>query len=286
MPLPEADSTADFSLHMCPPIFVGATVGTLARSIPYVGANRWARKIGILIACISLGIAESTPYPIASPASLLIINQTSSIMDLSTESSAYFWITLKGGIVDLLFFVTTSCFIMAGVWYSYVKIAELLVARTREILGWNYDKCPSPMQSTVLAAERQSAHPADRVINLTEDKIDSAATSCQSDDDLDNSQPRIPVAPEEDQCQSDRLFLGIECANPLSPRKCVAKYRHDMDVTIGDQLYDTRGKRVMLRAASDYATTALGSIVPTMRRTNAARLVVGGEVSLYRLATF
>ena len=81
-----------------------------------------------------LGLADTASYPIVSSASGRLLNQTSAIPDLVAKSSSNFWTALKRWPADLMFFATTATFVMGGVWYSCLEIAEFLFGKTRRSL--------------------------------------------------------------------------------------------------------------------------------------------------------
>ena len=172
-----------------------------------------------------LGIAESTPYSILPTTSDIISDKTSEIAELATESSSNFRTALQGWIVDL-FRIATAFFLMAGVWLAYLEIAEFLVSITRQLLGRN-----RPL----------GEKPRDRAPVIVDDKIDSAATSGKSGDETEVPARRVPDIRDGDQCRPDQLYLGAEGPRHLSPRKCPTKYKHEMNVTIGDQMRGAQG---------------------------------------------
>ena len=106
------------------PVVIGGTIGKIDGPVIYGGSNHWIRPIGLILAGLFLGMAETTSYPIASASSGLILNMTSDFVELATESSNNFWVTLDSWIVDLSFFLTAAAFVMAGVRYAYLEIAE------------------------------------------------------------------------------------------------------------------------------------------------------------------
>ena len=96
-----------------------------------------------------------------------------------------------------------------------------------------------------------------RPIDFAAETIDSAATSGQPDDDVDRPHAWIPVTPEEELCQADCLLLGVEGSKPLSVKKCVAKYRHELGAKLGDQFRDKQGNKKMPKIVFVCATTVL-----------------------------
>ena len=122
---------------------------------------------------------------------------TSDIVDLATESRNNFWVTLKSWVVDLLFFLTTAAFAMAGVRYAYLKIAEVLVGKTRIIIYGKTIIVSTP--ASPVSLHGVPPHPVARCsptsvrpvtidshrVQACDDVIDSSATSGKSVGDLD-----------------------------------------------------------------------------------------------------
>ena len=235
------------------PVIIGGAIGAIAGSMIYGGTNHWIRPIGLILAGLFLGVAETTSYPIVSTSSSLILNMTSEFVEIATESRNNFWITLKSWIMDLLFFLTTSAFAMAGVRYAYLEIAECLVAMTRQIIFGTASIAPTP--TIVTHSPAFSPRPVIRCpppfapifpndhrnVRTVDDVVDSSATSGQSEDDQDLKDSGVDPS---ERCKADRLFVGVEGIIPLSTKKCMGKYRHLTPATLGDQLRTSNGIRL------------------------------------------
>ena len=239
---PQTDSMDDGINHLpSASVLVGGTVGAIAGSITYGGSNHWIRPLGLILAGLFLGIAETTDYPVVSTSSSFVVNMASEFVEIATESSTNFWSTLKSWLIDLLFFLTTAAFAMAGVWYAYLKIAEFLVAMTRRVLSGKSAQVTAEIPNTVTTCKATPVQPKKTPRPIVEDIVDSAATSGQSDDDLFPGKDTFPLG---ERCQSDRLFFGVEAVTPLSQVARMAKYRHVTNVTLGDQLRTQSGIRL------------------------------------------
>ena len=208
---PQTDSADDGINHLpIASVLVGGTVGAIARSITYGGSNRWIRPMGLILAGLFLGIAETTDYPVISTSSILIVNMTSEFVEIATEPSTNFWSTLESWLIDLLFFLTTAAFAMAGVRYAYLKIAEFLAAMTRRVLPGKSAQVTEEAPNTVTICKATPVHPKKTPKPIVEDIADSSATSGKSDDDLFPGKDTFPIG---ERCQSDRLFFRSRSSN-------------------------------------------------------------------------
>ena len=211
-------------------------------------------RFGILPDCLFLGCAEYTPYPIVSTTSSLLLNKTPEIIDLAAESISSYWIALKGWIADWLFCLTSATFTMVCIWYAYLKIPEFLCAKTAHSNGEDPRKSPDAIRSgprpLVFGQPGKRVRPpgtqptVPRFVSISYEEIDSSATSGQSGDEVGPSRDWAPAVPSGDQCRPNQLFLGSECANALTDKRCVAKYMHVTKATLCDQMLDTRGAPV------------------------------------------
>ena len=225
-------------------MLIGGTLGTIAGTLVYGGSNHWIRPCGLILAGIFLLLSEKTSYHVASSSPDVILNMTSEFFEIATAPINNIWPTLKIWIIDLLFFLTTAAFAMAGAWYAYFTIAEILWNMKRMVFPGDplenpTDTPPGTVHPTAVREPRPQTPSLSEPI--VEEIIDSGATSGQSDDDVRPKEEHVDL---ESRCQSGRLSLGVEGTTPLSRQPRMGKYRHVTKVTSGAQLRTQTGIRL------------------------------------------